>query len=108
MIFDTQTLTRLIERSFDLSMDGTLPAQTRAESLAHGKKLREQMMQLLGARFEPDSAEFKQATAAMHETNHALAEAAEDLNKVVQAVNRLGQLAGYLEKALKTVGRVIA
>ncbi len=108
MLFDTQTLTRIIERSFDLSMSGALPAETRAEYLAHGKRLRELMMRLLGARFDAESAEFKQATAAMHDTNHALAQAADDLNKVSQVVGRLGELAGYLDKALQVAGKVIA
>jgi hypothetical protein len=108
MIFDTQTLTRIIERSFDLSMSGALPAHTRAEYLAHGKKLREQLMLLLGARFSAESAEFKKATTAMHDTNHALAQAADDLDKVLQVVGRLGELAGYLDQALKVAGRVIS
>jgi hypothetical protein len=108
MIFDTQTLARIIERSFDLSMDGTLPPETRAEYLAHGKKLREQMVLLLAARFSADSAELKQATTAMHETNAALAQAADDLKAVLQVVGRLGELAGYLDKALKVAGKVLS
>jgi hypothetical protein len=107
MVFDTQTLTRVIERCFDLSMSGALPQETRAAYLAHGKRLRELLMRLLGARFDAGSAEFKQATDAMHETNHALAEAAEDLNKLSQAVGRVAELAGYLDKALGLAGRVI-
>lgn len=108
MVFDTQTLTRIIERSFDLAMSGALPPETRAGYLAHGKKLREQLMQLLGARFSADSPEFKQAIDAMHETNHALAQAAEDLDEVEQVVARLGELAGYLDQALKVAGRVVS
>lgn len=107
MVFDTQTLTRIIERSFDLAMSGALPAETRAEYLAHGKKLREQLVRLLGARFSAESPEFKKATAAMHDTNHALAQAADDLEGVVKAVARLGELAGYLDQALKVAGRIV-
>lgn len=106
MNFDTQTLTRVVERSFDLSMNGALPPEARAESLARGKKLREQLLQLLGARFDADATEFKQATEALHETNHALAEALEDLDKVSKAVERLADLAGMLDKALQVAGRV--
>ncbi|HYO56879.1 hypothetical protein [Archangium sp.] len=108
MLFDTQTLTRIIERSFDLSMSGTLPPETRAQYLTHGKRLRELLLRLLGARFDADSAEFKQATSAMHDTNHALAEAADDLNKVTEVVGRLVKLAGYLDKALGVAGRIIS
>jgi hypothetical protein len=108
MVFDTQTLTRIVERSFDLSMSGALPAETRAEYLAHGKRLREQLLQLLGARFDADSAEFKQATDAMHNTNHALTQAADELDKVTQAVARLTELAGYLDKALGVARRVVS
>lgn len=108
MLFDTQTLTRVVERSFDLSMSGALPAETRAQYLAHGKRLRELLMRLLGARFDAHSAEFKQATEAMHDTNHALAEAADELEKVTQAVTRLTELAGYLDKALGVAGRVVS
>jgi hypothetical protein len=108
MVFDTQTLTRVIERSLDLSMSGALPPETRAEYLAHGKRLREQLVSLLGARFDAKSTEFKQATDAMHDTNHALTEAADDLEKVTQAVGRLAQLAGFLDKALKIAGRVVS
>jgi hypothetical protein len=107
MVFDTHTLTRIVERCFDLSMSGALPAETRAEYLAHGKRLRELMMRLLGARFDAESAEFKQATAAMHDTNHALTQATEDLSKVSQVVGRVGELAGYLDKALQVAGKVI-
>jgi hypothetical protein len=107
MVFDTQTLTRIIERSLELSMSGALPPEARAEYLAHGKKLREQLMQLLGARFSADSAEFKQACDAMHETNHALTQAAEDVDQVVRTVARLGALAGYLDQALKVAGRAV-
>ena len=108
MVFDTQTLSRIVDRSFDLSMSGALPAETRAQYLAHGKRLRELLMQLLGARFDANSAEFKQATDAMHNTNHALAEAAEDLDKLTQAVSRLTELVGFLDKALGVAGRVIS
>ena len=108
MFFDTQTLTRLVERCFDLSMSGAVPAETRAQYHAHGKRLRELLMQLLSARFDANSVEFKQATDAMHNTNHALAEAAEDLNKITQAVARLTELAGYLDKALGVAGRVLS
>ena len=108
MLFDTQTLSRIVDRSFDLSMSGALPAETRAQYLAHGKRLRELLLQLLSARFDANSAEFKQATDAMHNTNHALAEAAEDLNRITQAVARLTELAGYLDKALGVAGRVLS
>jgi Dynactin subunit p22 len=108
MVFDTQTLTRLVERCFDLSMSGALPAETRAQYLAHGKRLRELLLQLLSARFDAESAEFKQATDAMHNTNHALTEAAEDLEKITQAVGRLTELAGFLDKALGVAGRALS
>ncbi|MCY1082629.1 hypothetical protein [Archangium lansingense] len=108
MLFDTQTLSRVAERCFDLSMSGALPAETRAQYLAHGKRLRELLVQLLSARFDANSAEFKQATDAMHDINHALTEAAEDLNKVTQAVARVAALAGYLDKALGVAGRIIS
>jgi hypothetical protein len=108
MVFDTQTLTRVVERCFDLSMSGALPAETRAQYLAHGKRLRELLVHLLSARFDADSAEFKQATDAMHNTNHALAEAAEELEKVTQAVSRVAELAGFLDKALGVAGRVLS
>ncbi len=44
----------------------------------------------------------------MHETHHALAQAADDLNEVLQVVGRLGELASDLEQALEVAGRVIA
>ncbi|WP_375768617.1 hypothetical protein NR798_44215 [Archangium gephyra] len=108
MVFDTQTLSRLAERCLELSMAGALPPETRAQYYAHAKRLRELVMQLLSARFDANSSEFKQATDAMHDTNHALAEAAEDLNKITQAVGRLTALAGYLDKALGVAGRVLS
>lgn len=107
MVFDTQTLTRVIERCFDLSMSGALPQETRAAYLAQGKRLRELLMRLLGARFDAGSADFKQATDAMHETNHALEQAAADLDKLTKAVGRVTELVGYLDKALGLAGRVI-
>ncbi|MFL5353652.1 hypothetical protein [Archangium sp.] len=107
MVFDTQTLTRVIERCFDLSMSGALPQETRVAYLTQGKRLRELLMRLLGARFDAGSAEFKQATDAMHETNHALEQAAADLETLTKAVGRVAELAGYLDKALGLAGRVI-
>jgi transposase len=107
MVFDTQTLTRVIERCFDLSMSGALPQETRVAYLTQAKRLRELLMRLLGARFDAGSAEFKQATDAMHETNHALEQAAADLETLTKAVGRVAELAGYLDKALGLAGRVI-
>jgi len=107
MFFDTQTLTQLIERCFDLSMSGAVPPQTRAEYLAHGKRLRELLMRLLGARFDAGSAEFQKASTALKDTNQALARAAQDVQQATQVVARLGELAGYLDQALSLAGRII-
>jgi hypothetical protein len=107
-LFDTQTLTQLVERCFDLSMSGAVPAKTRAEYLAHGKRLRELLLRLLGARFDAASAEFQQASASLRDTNQALSRAAGDLQQVTQAVARLGELAGYLDQALSVAGRLIS
>ncbi|WP_434384510.1 hypothetical protein [Melittangium boletus] len=108
MHFDTQTLTQLVERCFDLSMSGAVPAQARAEYLAQGKRLRAQLMRLLGARFAADSAEFHQASEALTETNAALERSAKDLESATLAVKRLGELAGYLDKALAVAGKVLS
>ncbi|ATB29313.1 hypothetical protein [Melittangium boletus] len=108
MLFDTQTLTQLIERCFDLSMSGAVPSMARAEYLAQGKRLREQLMRLLGARFDAGSAEFQRAGTALTETNEALARSAQDLESATQCVKRLGELVGYLDKALAVAGKVIS
>ena len=107
MFFDTQTLTQLIERCFDLSMSGAVPPALRAEYLAHGKRLRELLLRLLGARFDAGSAEFKRASSALQDTNDALARSAGELQQVTQVVARLGELAGYLDQALQVAGKVI-
>jgi hypothetical protein len=107
MVFDTQTLTRVVERCFDLSMSGALPQEMRAQYLTQGQRLRELLMRLLAARFDAGSAEFKQATDAMHEANKALEQAAADLDKLTKAVGRVAEVAGYLDKALGLAGRVI-
>ena len=107
MFFDTQTLTQLIERCFDLSMSGAVPAPLRAEYLAHGKRLRELLLRLLGARFDATSAEFQRASTALQDTNEALARSARDLQQVTQVVARLGELAGYLDQALAVAGKLI-
>lgn len=108
MFFDTQTLTQLVERCFDLSMSGAVPPATRAEYLAHGKRLRELLMRLLGARFDAASAEFQKASASLSDTNQELARAAQDVKQATQVVARLGELAGYLDQALAVAGKVIA
>ncbi|MET0402166.1 MAG: hypothetical protein ABW123_07160 [Cystobacter sp.] len=105
--FDTQTLTQLVERCFDLSMSAAVPTRTRAEYLAHGKRLRELLLRLLGARFDATSAEFQKASSALSDTNAALARAAGDLQQVTQVVARVGELAGYLDQALSVAGRLI-
>jgi hypothetical protein len=107
VLFDTQTLTQLIERCFDLSMDGDVPPAARADYLAQGKHLREQLIRLLGARFDAATPEFQHASAALTETNQALATASENLAQVTRALARLKDLAGYLDKALGVAGKVI-
>jgi hypothetical protein len=106
MVFDTQTLTRVIERSFELAGHGDVSPEERAGYLQHGKRLREQLVHLLGARFDAESAEFRQATDALHQTNHALTEASEDLEKASAALHRLAELVGHLDVALRAVGRL--
>lgn len=105
--FDTETLTRVVNRCFDLSMSGALPQETRAAYLTQGKRLRELLMRLLGARFDERSAEFKQASDSMTEVNKTLEQAAADLDKLTQAVARVTELAGYLDKALGVAGKLI-
>ena len=108
MLFDTQTLTQLIERCFDLSMDGDVPPAARAEYLAQGKRLREQLIRLLGARFDAATPEFQKASAALTETNEALATATEELAQATRVVTRLKELAGHLDKALGVAGKLIS
>ena len=105
MFFDTQALTRLVERCFDLSMSGAVPAEARAQFLTEGKRLRELLMRALGARFDAGSADFQKASTALQQTNKALDEAANDMAKVVQVVGTIGQVVGYLDQALSLAAK---
>ena len=107
MFFDTQALTRLVERCFDLAMSGTVPPETRTDCLAQGKRLRELLVRTLGARFDAGSADFQKASATLQDVNKSLDDAAQDLAKVVQVVGRLDELAGYLGQALGAAAKIL-
>ena len=107
MYFDTQALTRLVERCFDLAMNGTVPPDTRADYLAQGKRLRELLVRVLGARFDAGSADFQKASAALQDINKSLDAAVNDLAKVIQVVGRVSEFAGYLDQALSVAAKVL-
>jgi urease accessory protein UreF len=101
MLFDTQTLTRVIERSNELSENANFSDEAREELSRQGKRLREQLLHLLSARFNPESAEFKQAISSLHETHHAVTQACEDIQGISLALQRLPGLVDALDAALK-------
>lgn len=106
--FDTQALSQLVERCFDLAMSGAVPPDARADYLAQGKRLRELLTRVLSARFDAGSAAFQKASAALQDTNKALDDAAQDMARLAQAVDKLTQLAGYIDQALGAVTKVIS
>jgi hypothetical protein len=101
MKVDNKTLTELIERCFDLSMDGRLTPDQRKEFLALGKRLRGCLLNLVTAQFAANTKEVEEANRAIKLINKGLAADKENLEKTGAITGQLAQLVGILDDLLK-------
>ncbi len=104
---ENQTLTQVIERCFDLSMSGAVPAEQRREYLMLGKRLRGSLLNLLSVQFDETAPEFLAANKALSETNAELAKVQQRLEDAVKAVQRVGELASKLDDVLKVADKFV-
>lgn len=100
MTIDTVTLTGIINRCFDLSMDGRLSDFQRNAFLVEGKRLRGHLVNLLSAQFDEDSEEFKQASKRLKAVNTELRDGAAVLAKTAAVLANIATLVGTLDKLL--------
>jgi hypothetical protein len=100
MSVDTVTLTKVINQCFELSMDGQLPAAWRAKFLAHGKRLRGHLVNLLSAEFDEGSVAVVEANSRVRAVSAELANSAAVLANVAKTLSNIAQLAGTMDKLL--------
>lgn len=100
MTIDTVALTEIINRCFELSMDGRLSDFQRNSFLVEGKRLRGHLMNLLSAQFDEDSEEFKQASKRLKTVNTEIRDGAAVLARTAAVLNNIANLVGTLDKLL--------
>jgi hypothetical protein len=100
MTVDTVTLTSVINRCFELSTDGELSGARRGKFLAHGKRLRGHLMNLLSAQFDEDTDAVVEANKKLKEVNRELKDSATALERAATTLNDIAQLVGSLDKLL--------
>jgi len=100
MTVDTITLTAVINQCFELSMDGQLSAAQRSKFLAHGKRLRGHLMNLLSAQFTESSEALINANERLSEVNNELKDDAAVLAETAAVLNNIAKLSGTLDKLL--------
>ena len=97
---DTQALALLVDRCFDLSMDGRLSRSQRSRFLILAKRLRGSLLNLISARFEEDAKGLAEANAELVAIGERLGEEGAKLQKVADTLVQLGKLVGSLDRLL--------
>ena len=100
MTVDTMTLTAVINKCFELSMDGQLTAAQRSKFLAHGKRLRGHLMNLLSAQFTEGSEALTNANERLSEVNTERKDDAAVLSETTAMLSNIAKLAGTLDRLL--------
>jgi septal ring factor EnvC (AmiA/AmiB activator) len=101
---DAVTLTEVIDRCLDYSMDGRFTQAQRTKFLALAKRLRGSLLNLLSARFAKDTAELEQANGDLAAVNKRLKKQADTLDKAAQTLADLTKLVGALDKLIGVAG----
>lgn len=97
---DTPTLVQIIDRCFDLSMDGRLTSSQRSKFLTLGKRLRGSLLNLITARFEEGTKEVEKANDDIKNINQSLKDEANTLNNIASRVKEIASLVGVLDKLI--------
>lgn len=101
---DSVTLTEIIDRCLDFSMDGRFTQSQRSKFLALAKRLRGSLLNLLSARFEEGTEALEQANADLTKINTRLKKETETLAKAAQMLADLAKLVSSLDKLLTVAG----
>lgn len=102
---DNAALTQMIDRCFDLSMDGRLKPEQRKEFLALGKRLRGSLLNLLTAEFGDATQAVTDANNGIKELNSSLSTITQELASVSQVIAQVGQLVSLLDELLKVASK---
>lgn len=97
---DTATLTQIIDKCFDFSMDGRLTQQQRTKFLTLGKRLRGTLVNLLSAQFDDGTKAVEDANANLKSINKRLEDTANTLNNIASTVKDIALLVGALDKLI--------
>jgi hypothetical protein len=98
--FDTTTLASMIQRCFDLALDGRVPAFERSRYGLEGKRLRGCLLKLVSARFDADTTAFVDATDELAKVDARLASDVEAIQKAGAVLTQLGSFVGLLDRLL--------
>ena len=104
---DSITLTEVIDRCLDYSMDGRFSQAQRTKFLAVAKRLRGSLLNLLSARFDEGTAGLKQANDDLTAVNKGLKKEADTLEKAAQTLADLTKLVGALDKLIGVAGQFL-
>lgn len=97
---DSTTLTDVIERCLDYSMDGRFTQAQRTRFLVIAKRLRGSLLNLLSARFDEDTAELQQANDDLEALSKGLKKTTETIEKAAETLGDLTKLVGALDKLI--------
>jgi hypothetical protein len=104
---DAVTLTEIIDRCLDYSMDGRFTQSQRSRFLALAKRLRGSLLNLLSARFEAGTKGLQDANESLATINKSLKNTADTLAKAAETLADLTKLVGALDKLLGVAGRFL-
>ena len=90
-------LTQVIDRCFDLSMDGRVQPADRKEFLALGMRFRESLRDLSTAQFAEGTPAVIDVNTEVEGLNKRLSGDAQVLNNTAQVIGQLGQLVSVLD-----------
>jgi hypothetical protein len=97
---DAVTLTEVIDRCLDYSMDLRFTQAQRTKFLALAKRLRGSLLNLLSARFDEGTAALTEANSQLTTINTGLKKSAETLAKAAETISNLTKLVGALDKLI--------
>jgi hypothetical protein len=101
---DSITLTDIIDRCLDYSMDGRFTQAQRTKFLTVAKRLRGSLMNLLSARFEEGTPGLTEANNDLATVNKTLKKEADTLANAAQTLADLTKLVGSLDKLIAVAG----
>jgi hypothetical protein len=102
MNFPIDKLAVIVGELFDLSSDTRLSPQQQSDAYRTANQLHTYSEVLAQKQFDSTTAQYKAAISQMNKINDELAQAAADIQKLVDGVNNAAALVGAIEGLLKT------